>query len=217
MSLHKIIAAISNIPIVVAAFYAALLYKKLDDTLKVLAWYLFFSVVVQEIAFAISLYKINNMILLHLNVYGSVGLLGWFYAKVLDGFIHKRTIQIMLLVFGVGCLLDILINNPLLRFNSWLLLAECVLMIVLSLFTFSFLLNVNIKVLKKEQYQSLMWINSGIFIYFLSNILLFFFYNMLNAASVGQKMTAKLWIGHGFFITIMFCSFIIGLWKRQRN
>lgn len=201
----------------VTAAYVLVVYKQLNSELRIFSYYIFFSFVIQIVSFSLSSLHINNMLFLHLNVYGSIGLLGWFYAEVLNGFISKRVIASIVAIFWFGCIIDIIVNNPLMQFNSMLLTVECILMIIISLFTFSFMLNDNIRVLKKDIFYSLMWINSGIFIYFTSNILLFFFNNAITAMAVGTKMGSKMWVFHAFFIVIMYCCFFIGLWKRQRN
>jgi hypothetical protein len=216
MTTAKILLTLSNLPIVVTALYVSVVFKQLNKELIRLSYYIFFSLVIQIVSFSLSLLHINNMLFLHLNVYVCVGLLGWFYAEVFNGFINRRIIATVVVLFWLGCIIDIIINNPFQRFNSMLLTVQCVLMITISLFTFSFMLNGNIRILKKHLFDSLMWINSGIFIYFTSNILLFFFNNAITAMAVGTKMGSKMWVFHAFFIMVMYCCFFIGIWKRQR-
>lgn len=213
MTVTQILQALSNVPIIITALYALIVYKHLNQEIKIFALFIFFSFVIQITSFLLAKFHTNNMIFLHLNVYGSVGFLGWFYAKVLSGFIGKNLIKYVVALFWIGCIVDIALNNPLQKFNSMLLTVECVLMIIIALFTFSFMLNPSIRMLKKEMFISLMWINSGIFIYFTSNILLFFFNNTIVAIAGDSKM----WIFHAFFITVMYSCFFIGIWKRQRN
>ncbi|MCU0440831.1 MAG: hypothetical protein MUE96_00385 [Bacteroidia bacterium] len=157
------------------------------------------------------------MVFLHIYIYGSVGLLGWFYSKVFNGFINKRVFEVGVILFWVVATTDIIVNDSLKEFNSFLLLIQSILFIIVSLFTYSFMLNQTIRELKAYLFYSLLWINSGLFIYYSSSLLLFYFDSTIKEIAKGTKLGAKMWVFHSFFILVMYSCFFVGLWKQRQK
>jgi hypothetical protein len=64
--------------------------------------------------------------------------------------------------------------------------------------------------------KSLNWINSGLFIYYASSLVIFFYSDLIEKA-FSRIFNLQTWILHSFFSTVMYCCFFIGLWNRPRN
>jgi hypothetical protein len=70
---------------------------------------------------------------------------------------------------------------------------------------------------KSSKIRSLGWINTGFFIYFSSNLLLYYFGDQLMNALFPKELGRWIWILHVFFMTLMHICFFIGLWKSPKR
>lgn len=216
MTVSKIIIIASHIPILLTAVYALYCYKKLGRELKAFAWFIFFSAIVQGISLVLWFLKINNMPLLH--VYAGLGfaLLARFYTILLHKFIHTKIIWLTALLFLLFALVNLLFFQNILTFCSYTLTAESVLVIILTVFTFSFFLKRIVKTPLWNDSTSLNWINSGLFIYYCSTLLISFF-GAIIVHRLSEAISLYTWQIHSFFSVVMYTCFIIGLWKRSKK
>jgi hypothetical protein len=211
MSLTEGIIIVSHLPIAISALYALFIYRQLAPELKIFSFFLFFSAVVQLSALALALNRINNLPLLHIYVAAGFLLLAIFYKKILNGFIQGRLIWIITIAFLVYTILNSIFIEPVRTFNSSALTVESILIVILSLFTFIVLLNDIARERRSSLIRSINWINSGLFIYYSSSLLIFYLTN-----NFSFSFNRYIWILHSFFSMVMYACFYIGLWKRQR-
>lgn len=210
------IIMLSHIPILATVVSLAIFYKKLSRTVKIFSWFIFVSGAVQFISLFLWHRDINNMPLLHLYVPGGFICLAWFYQSFLSGFIHYAVLPVITIVFVVCCVANTLFVQSAFTFNSYALIAEAGLVVTLSLFTFLFFLNQTVRESELPDMKSLVWINSGLFIYFLSCFLLYYFSNfMMMHFSLGLRRIT--WIFHSFFSVVMYTCFLIGLWRHSKT
>lgn len=214
MNLSKFILVSSNVPILLTCVYAIRYYQSFNSDLRAFAWYIFATSFIQGISVTMWAFNMNNMITL--NVYINIGflLLLRFYSNVLKGFISTRVLWVSGALFCTFNLIYLTLNNAWYSFNSASLAAESILIIILALSTFVFFLNHNVQALKQDRIKSLNWINSGLFIYFASNILLFYFGEII-MNTFTKELSRYIWILHALFSVIMYGCFLIGLWKRS--
>lgn len=215
MNSIQLILIASHLPIAAAVIYAAVVFRQLPKELKVFSVFLFLSGLIQFVSLAIALSSHNNLFLLHFYVPLGFICLAWFYKHILSGFVDARMVVIMILSFILFSFLNTLLYQPLNTFNSYALTAQSVLLIILSISTYLFLLNNAIKI-SQAKIACLNWINSGIFIYYTSNLLLFYFGEKILAVSFPQDYSLYSWVTHAIFSVIMYICFFIGLWKRWR-
>jgi hypothetical protein len=78
------------------------------------------------------------------------------------------------------------------------------------------LLNDTVKERRKQDIPSLHWINSGLFIYYSSNLLIFYFGALITHA-LSKQLNRYTWMLHSFFSIVMYTCFFIGLWKRPKT
>jgi hypothetical protein len=203
-------------PVFVVAIYALVIYGKMTKELKAFSWFLFFSGFIQLISTILWFQRINNLPLLHLYVAGGFVCLAWFYSAVLRDFINHKIIWGIALLFSIFTIANSLFIQNIFTFNSNALTVESVLVITLSLFTYIVLLNDIVKEKRKELINSLNWINSGLFIYYTSSLLIFYFGDFFTK-QFSVYYNQYTWMFHTFFSVVMYSCFFVGLWKRPKN
>ncbi|MBB6003179.1 hypothetical protein HNP25_001831 [Arcicella rosea] len=216
MNIAKIILLLSDLPVLLTLIYTIVCFKKLNKALRVFAYFIFFSSFIQLLSLVFWLYRMNNLPLLHLYVPVGFVLLAWFYRTILGDFINKRIIWFSSILFSIFSIINSLTLQKVFTFNSNALTVESILIIILALFSFMVFLNDIVKQNSYNDIISLNWINSGLFIYHTSNLLIFYFgATIVSKFSVDTNLYT--WILHAFFSIIMYCCFFISLWKRSRS
>lgn len=216
MNLTKWILVSANLPILAAALYALWVYKRSVPVLKVFSWFIFLSAVIQLVSLVLWFYRINNMPLLHIYVCLGFLCLALFYKRVLESLVSPGIITTIAILFTCFTITNSVAIQNIHTFNSHALTAESVLVVILSLSTFIVLLNDAAKETRKDSISSLRWINSGLFIYFAADLLLFYFGKII-LSEFPKSLSRYTWVLHSFFSTVMYICFIIGLWKQPKN
>lgn len=216
MTVVRFIIIFTHVPIFLTVGFAALRYKKLGAELQVFAWFLFLSALIQGVSLILWFYKINNIPIVHL--YTALGFisLAAFYAKVLRGFIQPRLIWGITIAFTCYTLFNSLFVQRIFTFNSYALTVESILLVIVTLSANMLFLEEAARARSGKLIKSLRWINSGIFIYYSSNLLVFYFgdYFIRNFL---PEISTYTWVFHAFFTVVMYICFFIGLWKQMRN
>ncbi|MCB9235538.1 MAG: hypothetical protein H6581_28035 [Bacteroidia bacterium] len=208
--------AVPFVPLVMACMYAGLRFTRLSRIHQILSLFIFFTTAIQGVSLWLWLEVKNNMPLSHLNTAVGILLLAWFYQEVFRGFIDKWIFGWTGGLLFVFALINAIFLQGLYSFNSYALMVQCIMVIILSLTMYAMLLNDTVKEQKRDQLKSLNWINAGLFIYFASSILLFYFGKVI-IDTFSQEISLYSWIMHSFFATIMYICFLIGLWTHPRN
>ncbi len=216
MSLSEWILVCSYIPLLVTVAYGFWRYHHFGRELRIFSWFIFLSGFIQFTSLILWLLDQNNLPLLHLYVPLRFILLVWFYQILLTGYLHKRVLHWAAGLLVLFSLFNTLFLQDAFTFNSNALTLESVLMVVLSLSTFSLHLNEWVRTKKKRVLSSLNWINSGIFLYYASNLLLFYFgQSIMHVLPV--ELSRFSWVLHALFSSVMYVCFFIGLWNHPRN
>lgn len=212
----KYIIILSHLPIFITSGYALITFRKQASILRVFSWFLFLSYLIQFASLLFWFNHKNNMPLLHIYVGAGFLMLAIFYKKVLEEFISGILIYSVAGLFLILTALNSIYLQPVNTFNSYALTLESVLLIIFSLTTYFLLLNEVVKEKRKAIISSINWINSGIFIYYVSNLLIFYFsdyfYKYFSA-----EINRYTWVLHSFFSVVMYTFFFIGLWKQPKN
>lgn len=156
------------------------------------------------------------MPLLHFYVAAGVPTLVWFYKTIMQEFINASIMWSIAGLFLVFTIINSLFIQNIYHFNSYALVVESIIVIILALFTFIFLLNDTMKETGIPDIKSLSWINTGLFIYYLSCLLIFYFGDAI-LSRFSKDLSGLTWIFHSFFSVVMYTCFIIGLWKRSKT
>jgi len=214
MSVTKLIIILSHVPVFAVALYAAFIFKSLKPDLKWFAGFLFVSGILQLISFILWFLKINNLFVLHLLVPLGFVFLAIYYRNVLRAFLDQLILLITAGCFVVFSVINSICYQPLSVFNSNALTVECVLILILSLSTYILFLNKELGRKNLQSVLSLNWINSGLFIYHASTLLIFYFGEYITS-NIGLELSRYTWVVHSFFSVIMYFCFWRGLWNRK--
>jgi hypothetical protein len=206
----------ASIPVLITVGYALLIYRKLKGELKTFVWFLFLSGFIELISRILWSQRTNNLPLLHLYTAGGFVCLAWFYSAVLKDFVSQKIIWVTTLLFLVFTLINSLFIQNIYTFNSYALTVESVLIIILSLFTYMVLLNDIVREKRKHLIKSLNWINSGLFIYYTSSLLIFYFGDLFTK-QFPVYLNQYTWVLHALFSLVMYSCFFVGLWKRPQS
>ena len=206
---------ISLLPILATVILAAKNYRKSGKSIKAFSWFIFLSGFIQFISSASPWIFANNMPFLHLYVAAGLPCLVWFYKTVLDGFISSRIMWGIAVAFLVFTIINSLFFQDIFHFNSYALFAEALIIIILALFTFMFLLNNTMRETGIPDIKSITWINAGLFIYYLTCLMLYYFGETL-FSRYSRELLNYTWLFHDIVSMVMYCCFFIGLWKRSK-
>lgn len=208
----------SSVPVLITAIYAAIVYRQLVKELRVFAWFVIFSGIIEFFSKLMWLTRSNNMPLLHIYVAVGFCLLLLFYREVLTGFIEKRIMNGILILFMIFTTFNSLFIQDIYSFNSYALTVQSLLLIILSILTFMVMVNDVVKRRRELLAKSLSWINSGILIYYSSSLIIFifarFFFLDLSFKIFSQDFNLQAWMLHAFFADLMYVCFFIAIWKR---
>ncbi len=206
----------SSLPLIILACYGALIYKNLLTELRFACRFIFLSTVIQIGSDILWFQSKNNLWLLHFYIGAGFLVLARFYDSVFKGFINRWVIWVSAILFVLFTIINALFIQGIFTYASNSLTIESILIIILSLSTFVFLLDDIVKESKVYLVKSLNWINSGLFLYYSSSLLLFYFGDFLTQ-SLNKGFTRYAWVLHLFFLTIMHICFFIGLWNRPKS
>ncbi len=215
-SISDTIIRYAYVPVVITAAYAAIIYKKLGQELRIISVFIFLSALVQIVSTLLWYQSENNLWLLHIYVAAGFLVLTRFYNSVLKGFIHKKVLLVIAVLFTIFTILNAVIFQGIFTYASMSLTVESILIIILSLSTFTLLLDDLVKESKATIVTSVNWINSGLFLYYSSSLLLFYFGELIMTL-FSRNANLYTWVVHFAFLTIMHACFFIGLWNRPRS
>ncbi len=206
----------SFVPTLLMALYTLFVYRKLPPELKTFSLFVFLSGLIELVSRIYWFYGMNNMPLLHLYVAGGFVCLALFYKQVLKNIINAKIISFTLIAFLLFTIINSLFIQPITTFNSNALTAEAMIIVVLSLSTYIFMMNDIVKKNFVTMVKSVNWINSGLFIYYASSLLIFHYGHFITLFSPSY-LVEYTWVLHSFFSVIMYCCFFVGLWNRPQN
>lgn len=215
MGVIKATILLSNAPIFASMVLAVVSYKKLSEELKLFSWFIFVSAIVQCIGLTLWHFSINNLFLNHFFVpLGTVCIIA-FYNKLLGAFLNAKIVRAILVVFILLTTANSIFFQPIHTFNSYALTMQCVLVVIFSLATFLLLVNYGGQLSKHINIKSINWINSGLFIYYSSALILFYLGDII-ISTFAKEANRYVWMLHSIFYVIMTGCFFIGLWKHLR-
>jgi hypothetical protein len=215
MNLQNITFTLPLFVLTFAMIFVILHYSRFKGEFKYISWFIFLSLIIQLPSSIMGRYGINNLFFLHLYVPISYALFALFYMEVFKGFVSKTVILTSIVLFVLFSVLNTIFWQNIESFNTYALSVESLLIIIFSLSLFIFLLNESVQDEKKGFISSLIWINSGLFIYHTSGLLLFFFAELLTKFSTSKFQIS--WLFHSLIYLIFYICIIIGLWKHPKK
>jgi hypothetical protein len=201
------------------AIYALVRFRKLPIELKTFCYFLFVSGLAQLASTIYWLQSKNNLPLLHLYVAAGFFCLAWFYRVILKDFIDEKIIWATVILFTLFTIINSLFIQTIYTFNSYALTVESILVVIFSLSTYMFMMEDIVKRKRTGLIKSLNWINSGLFIYYASSLLIFYYGEFFIRAFPRSfnLFNLQTWMLHTLFLAVMYFCFFMGLWHSPRG
>lgn len=216
MSKTEVIIWITNLPIVIITGCAIKYYKHLKRELRLFSKFLFLSFIIQISSAFFAHKSINNMPFLH--AYTAMGgfILIYFYREILSLYLDKKILQWTAWIYFLVIAFDSLFFESIFTFNRIALIIEAITIIILSTSTFALFLQERSAFLNEQKVKTIGWINSGLFVYFSTNLLLYYFGEyLMQDPSIDYSIFREVWMLHSLATIATYACFIIGLWKSQ--
>ena len=213
-SSEQLIIFFAFLPVLLASVIGAIRLKKLNETLRILTYLIFFALIVESVSRILWLYKISNLFLWPVYVTVEFGFLIWIYSiELKSGFLMKARIWLITIfavyltykTFQVSSRINLIDNSG--------RLVESVFLIVIILFYYY--------KIYVEQSTANLWsipmfcVSTGLLIFFAGNFFIFLFINFILQYS--QKLNYQIWLIHAFLNCILYLIYSFVLWRRQEN
>ena len=216
MPLVRFIMDASNIPPLLAAVLALIYFKKFDKRLFSFKLFLIFNSFIQISQLVLSSLKHHNLFLLHIDVPVEFALLAHFYYSFLNQYVDKRIFFTLISLFLLFSVINSVFIQPPDSFNSYTLIAEALVMIILSIFAFIVLLDPRSGMNKTPMGKIAALINSGIFINFSTTLLIYYFSNFL-IKNADKNTVNYIWVYNDLASVVMYAFFIVAVWKHVKQ
>lgn len=218
MDFVLLINQFSSLPVYITGIYFLAKYRGLTKELRIFSIFVFISSVVQSISTILWFQSIPNLPLLHVYVPAGFVALVLFYEAVLDGFIDKKIMRGIMIAFLIFTMINSIFIQPVMTFNSYALMAESILVVILALTTYLVMMDDVARRKRQELSLSLHWINSGLFIYYSSCLAIFYYQSFLDSDRMfrffSRDFNLQTWMLHAVVLLVMNFCFFLGLWKR---
>lgn len=189
-------------------------YKYLDRKLKLLLIYTIVGFCTEILNWLLLKMGLrNNTPGLHFYIMFEVLIWAIFYAEILEGFVQKKYIFTIVILFEVFCIINFLFIQDLKTYPHTRTIEDLLMISFAILFYTKTMLDAKIKNLLKSP---LIWINTSVLLYFAGN----FFYNIVfvNALLFNQIFlkTTALYI-FGLFNFLYYCGIAAGFILQKKN
>lgn len=154
------------------------------------------------------------MPLLHFYVAAGFFCLALFYKTVLRKLINPLFFWVAMVLFLAFTLINSLFVQSIFTFDSNGLTVEAVFVMIFSLSTLLLSQNEILKSNRQMVSAGLKWINSGLFLFYASSSLLYYFGDTITRF-FPVYLSRYSWTLHSFFSVIMYSCFFVGLWKSR--
>ena len=189
-------------------------YRHLGRSLKIITIYTLVSIISAIISYLVTRIFKNNLPMFHIQTIIEYIFIYLFYREELK---ENESISKFIKFSFFPVMLFLLINSifiqKLTEFNSnSRSLQELVVIVYVLIWFYKIMTEMNIKKLEEEP---AFWINAGFLVYFSATVLLFFFSNYL--LHFRQDLNLYIWGFHAVFLTLLYLSISIGLWKAPKT
>lgn len=152
--------------------------------------------------------KMNNLFLNHFYAVAEFYILGFLYARHLDGLIKSVYIRGLMLIFVLFAVINAIFLQELNTFNSNVTFAESLLLLLMAMLYFYKLL----RYLEHQELQlvPMFWINMSVLTYFSGALMLFHVANEL--IPLPKDEIEAIWGTHAVFNIVHYGLYTVALW-----
>lgn len=186
-------------------------YRHLPIVKMPLLCYLILATITQAISFILWKRSINNYPVLHLYTLLEYLVLLWFFAVILKGFLNKKFLIALAVIFPVLLIIDSAFIESVFTFNTYGRTLEALILIFFCTCWW-------IKIAGEEnteawQYQPINFIVTGLLVYFAGSISLFSYSNFVE--NMTPTLRLSIWTMHTVLAVLLYILISIGLWKMK--
>ena len=194
---------------VIAFLVGILFFRKLTNQLKLIFLFVCTGIITESISRIFFIGK-NTMPIGHIYIPVSFIVLSVFYVKILQGFVSKRVLIVLIVSFIIFSILNFTFIQKITKFPNILGSISAILILLFSIMLFmKIMVESKIEKLFKEP---IIWVNSGVLLYYSANLFFYALFNYSLKHSVEfAKFTVNLFsafnlifyllIAIGFFLT----------------
>jgi hypothetical protein len=153
----------------------------------------------------------NNMPAFHVYTILEFLLLSLFYRQLFKGKKLYRLIPAAAVLYTGFWIINILLWQPLTKYNSYSRSAEALLLILYALAYFKYMLDGQLAL---PYYKAINWINTGLLLYFSGALSLFICGNLIMTS---LALNTIIWNIHASLVLLMYLFFTIGLYHAKRT
>ncbi|WP_146203181.1 hypothetical protein [Mucilaginibacter oryzae] len=212
MSMVRFILVVSNMPPLLAGLLALIYFKKFDERLFSFKLFLLFNSIIQIAQLILSILKRNNLFLFHIDVPVEFALLLHFYYSFLKPYLDKKIFFTLTFLFITLSVVNSIFIQHIGSPNSYALIAEAIVLIILAIFAFIVLLDPRSGMNKTPIGKTVGLINIGIFVNFSTTLLISYFSNYLIHQS-DKNIANYIWVYYDLAAVLMYSCFIAAIRK----
>ena len=183
--MYNIIAHCGYFVLAINTFLFFKSYRKNSIAFKIIAFYLFYCIILQLITEYLGSKKTPNLYLSHYYFVGQFLFLSFFYKSILESQIKKKVINLFLIIIPFLIALLYVINpQDYFKFNLIEVIITSLPIVFYSILYFSENLNSS---------KKFIYLNSGVFIYLISSTFLFSVGNFINDSNSTDSFKRYVW------------------------
>jgi len=210
VKIDLLIAYLSIGSVLIPLTIAVIHWKKMAAELKPLCWILLVSLTCDMLSFLLIELKLNTLLVVNIYLFAQFSFLIWLFKIQLK---RKYVLNFTYLFFVIFFIVNICFFQGPWVFNSFSNVVACLILICLTLYYFSRLLN-DLPTFYIYQLPML-WISFAVLLYYAGNFFLFLISNYLVLKA--EESHRMLWILHNLLNIIKNILFAVALWQSYRK
>jgi hypothetical protein len=195
--------------VIVPLLVCAKNYRSLNLPVRIIFYHLITAFAVERTAHILMNLFVNNMPLLHFYTVTEFLFISTFLKLQLHSKSVRKTITVIQTLFVIFSIFNSIFIQQIREFNSYSRSLEAMILIVLILYLFAS--EIRNPTPKNSVNTGFNWINSGLIIYFTSNLFLFALNNYYDPTN--KKIYEIFWTVHAALCISMYSLISIGIWK----
>ena len=196
------------VPVVSATLVGAVRFRHLKPALRVLAYLIFFALLMEVVSRMLAARQKPNLFLLPIDTLVEFGALAWMYRRALQPSALSRWLPAVIAVFSLASLLSYANPVSLYRFNTQQRFVESLLVLGLVLVYFYKVIR-ELVVVHLER-EPMFWVSVGLLLYFAGNVFIFVSSNYVLQHSTA--LSHQLWAIHSLLYMVLFGLYTWALW-----
>ncbi len=212
-SLEQLVILYSIVSTLLPLFFGALRFRSLPKEMKKIYGLSLTSFFFDLIGTAFWLLKTSNLWIGHIQTLVEFLMLSSAFRIALSGIWLQKQMKYIVALFVSAGILNTVFLQDVHQYNTYIKILEATLLIGFSLaYFYKLAKEMKVEHLEREPF---FWVNTGVLIYFSSNLFVFTYSNYLLLYS--QKLGIRIWFIHALFFIFFNCILAFALWIVPKN